>query len=129
MHMSKSASGHMCKSCVHRTFWSFEMTNVFLGWWGVISAFINVVIIPWNLIQYLLCLSMEAVPPGAEPPRLTDEVVERLRPQTDNLIAQINSGEAFERVAETVALQAGVTKGQVALYLQALLAAPQDSRE
>ena len=126
MRMSKSASGNMCKSCVHKTFWTFELTNLLLGWWGVISFVMNVCIIPWNLIQYLMCLPMEAVPPGAQVPQLNEDVVDRLKPHTDNLFEQLNSGETFERVAENIAMQAGVTKGQVALYTQAIIAASQN---
>jgi len=129
MRMSKSASGNMCKSCVHKTFWTFEPINLFLGWWGVISVLINVVIIPWNLIQYLLCLPMEAVPPDAQIPQLTDDVVDRLSPHTENLVAQLNSGETFDRVADNIAMQAGVTRGQVALYVQALIAASENNRQ
>jgi hypothetical protein len=128
MRMSKSASGNMCKSCVHRTFWSFETINLFLGWWGVISLIMNVFIIPWNLIQYLLCLSMEPVPPGAQVPQLTEDVVDRLRPHTESLVDQLNSGETFDRVAENIAMQAGVTKGQIALYVQAMIAASQNKQ-
>ncbi len=128
MRTFKSASGNMCKSCIHKTFWSMEMTNLLLGWWGMISLIVNICIIPWNMIQYLMSLSLEAVPPGAQAPQLTDDVVERLGPHTDNLIQQLDSGEAFDRVADTIAMQAGVTKGQVALYAQALLSASENQQ-
>ncbi len=95
----------------------------------MISLIVNVFIIPWNLIQYLLCLPMEAVPPGAQIPQLTDDVVDRLSPHTDSLVAQLNSGETFDRVADNIAMQAGVTKGQVALYVQALMAASENNRQ
>lgn len=128
MRTFKSASGNMCKSCIHKTFWSMEMTNLFLGWWGMISCVVNICIIPWNLIQYLMSLTLEAVPSGAQAPQLTDDVVDRLGPHTDNLIQQLNSGETFERVAENIAMLAGVTKGQVALYTQALMHASQNQQ-
>jgi hypothetical protein len=70
---------------------------------------------------------MEPVPPGAVQPELTEEVVQRLQSRTDKLIDQLNRGDDFERVAENIAMEAGVTKGQVALYIHALIAASQNA--
>jgi hypothetical protein len=39
----------------------------------------------------------------------------------------LNRGDDFERVAENIAMEAGVTKGQVALYIHALIAASQNA--
>ena len=60
-------------------------------------------------------------------PVLTEEVVERLQPLTDELIDRLNQGDDFERVAENIAMKARVTKGQVAMYVHALIAASQDA--
>jgi hypothetical protein len=127
MRFSKSAEGHMCKSCIHRTFWQFTLTNLTLGWWGLISFIVTPFLILNNLFRYLFCLGMEPVPPGAVQPELTKEVVERLQSRTDKLIDQLNRGDDFERVAENIAMETGVTKGQVALYIHALIAASQNA--
>ncbi len=120
---SKSANGHMCKQCVHKTFWTFESINLILGWWGMISLVVNIAIVPWNVIQYLMCLPMPSVPVDASIPVLDDVAIQRLQNHTDDLIAQLQSGEQFERVAENIAFKAGVSQGQVALYVRALVAA------
>lgn len=128
MRFSKTAEGNLCKSCIHSTFWQFTLINVTLGWWGLISIILTPIFIANNTVRYLLCLGMEPVPPLATVPRLTDDVIDRLRPLTGNLVEQLNSGENFERIADDVAMRAGVTQGQVALYVQALMAASREAR-
>jgi hypothetical protein len=129
MRFTKSLEGNLCKSCIHSTFWHFTLTNFVLGWWGVISLFLTPCFILNNVIRYVLCLGMDPVPPGAMPPELTDAVLQRLQPLTDELIGQLNRGDDFERIAENIAMKASVTKGQVALYVRALIAASQSSAQ
>ena len=126
MRFSKTADGRMCKRCIHSTFWKFTLTNLTLGWWGAISLIVTPIFTINNVVRYLMCLGMEGVPAGAAEPQLTEDVVARLQPVTQQLIDRLNGGEDFERVADSVALNAGVTKGQVALYVHALLMASQD---
>lgn len=125
MRFSGGTEGYLCKSCIHGTFWKHTLTSLFLGWWGIISFFVNFFFILNNVGRYLTCLGMEPVPLGAEPPRLTDEVIARLQPRTERLIDRLNAGEDLDRVAESMALESGVTKGQVVLYVHALIEASQ----
>ncbi len=118
----KSVDGNLCKSCIHKTFWKFTLVNLFLGWWGVISFILTPFLILNNLIRYLICLGMDPVPLGAQPPTLTADAVARLGPLTAELVEQLNRGDPFERVAENISLKAGVTPAQVALYVRALVA-------
>ncbi len=59
----------------------------------------------------MFCLTMDPVPPGAVQPELTDEVIERLQPLTDELIDQLNCGDDFDRVVENIAMKVHATKG------------------
>ena len=129
MRFSKSAEGNLCKSCIHGTFWQFTLTTLVLGWWGLISLIVSPFFILNNVFRYLFCLAMDPVPPGAVQPELTDEVVERLHPLTDELIDQLNQGDDLERVVENIAMKAGVTTGQVAVYVHALVAASEDAEQ
>jgi len=126
---SRSAEGNFCKSCIHSTFWEFTLKSLFLGWWGLISLIITPFFILNNIVRYLSSLGLEAVPPDAVRPELTDEVIQRLEPFIDEMIDQLNHDEDFERVVDAVALQTGVTKGQVALYIHALIEASQHAEE
>jgi hypothetical protein len=119
--------GNLCKSCIHQYFWQFTTVSLFLGWWGIISFLATPVFILNNLVRYVLCLGMAPVPPGASRPQLTQELIARLRLHTESLIKRLKHGEELERVAEDVALRAGVTPGQVALYVHALVAASQNA--
>ena len=129
MRFSKSVEGELCKRCIHRYFWSFTGTNLLLGWWGTISFCLNPFFILNNTFRYLMCLGMPGVPPDATPPQLTDEVIEKLRPYTDELIGRLNRGGKFEEVVEDIAHLAGVTPGQVIFYVRALIAAHEQAKE
>ena len=129
MRFSRSAEGNMCKSCIHSTFWQYTLTTLVLGWWGVISFIVTPFFILNNLCRYVFCLGLESVPPGAVQPELTEEVFERLQPLTDELIDRLNHGDDFERVVENIAMKARATKGQVALYIHALVAASRDAEQ
>src|SRR5262249_33278768 len=119
----KSIEGELCKSCIHRHFWSFTGTNLFLGWWGTISLLVTPFFILNNVVRYLMCLGMPAVPMDATQPELTNEAIEKLRPHTDELVRRLNEGGKLKEVAEDIAQLAGVTPGQVVCYVRALIAA------
>lgn len=75
---SNTADGYLCKSCIHKYFWSMTMTSLLLGWWGIISFIVNPFFILNNIIRYLGCLGMKA--PGQTPAR--DERMEAARSPT-----------------------------------------------
>lgn len=45
--------GELCADCNERLFWNAFLTNVFLGWWGVISCIINPFLIISNIFEYI----------------------------------------------------------------------------
>jgi hypothetical protein len=51
--LSKSISGNLCMNCVRRYFWDFTLTTLFAGWWGVISFFRTLYLLPANVIEFL----------------------------------------------------------------------------
>jgi hypothetical protein len=63
---SKSVRGELCKSCIHRYFWELTSINLILGWWGIISFFLNIGFILNNVIRYLSCLNMAPVEQGSD---------------------------------------------------------------
>src|SRR5258708_6154315 len=85
MRFHKSIDGKLCKSCVHKYFWEYTSINFFLGWWGTISLIVTPFFILNNVGRYVFCLFMAPVPPGAVPPEVTPEVVEKLRPFTEEM--------------------------------------------
>src|SRR4051812_23867483 len=55
----KHMKGNLCKDCINRTFWNYTLTNLFLGWWGLISFFATFVYMIGNIAQYLGSLSLK----------------------------------------------------------------------
>lgn len=54
----KSIKGRLCKKCITKTFWNYTLTNLFLGWWGVISFLITPFYIVNNIFRYLTSLRL-----------------------------------------------------------------------
>jgi hypothetical protein len=50
--ISKSVSGQLCKDCIRRFFWEYTLTTLFAGWWGVISFFRTLFVLPANIIEF-----------------------------------------------------------------------------
>jgi hypothetical protein len=77
-HITKSVGGELCKSCVHKYFWTFTLTSLLFGWWSAISVWINPFLILNNFGWYLICLTMKRRPANASRPELTEEAVGRI---------------------------------------------------
>ena len=45
--------GWLCRRCIGRYFWEYTPTTLLLGWWGVISFFETLYILPANVIEYI----------------------------------------------------------------------------
>ena len=98
-------------------------TTLFLGWWGTISMVVTPFFLLNNMGRYLLYLGTPGVPSGARAPQLTDKVIDQLNPHATTRFGRLNDGEDFKNVASAIADRAGVTPGQVALYVRAVVQA------
>lgn len=117
---SRSVEGNLCKSCIHKHFWTMTGITAVLGWWGTISFILTPFFLLNNIGRYVFCLGMPAVTDGAKSPRLTHDVVERIQPYAEQLFKRLNRGEDLETVAASIAKSAGVTPGQVIRFIQAV---------
>ena len=120
---SKSIKGELCKNCINKYFWRFTLIDLLLGWWGVISLIMTPIFIINNIIRYIGSLGLEPVPSTAMVPNMTEQVIERLKPHTDEIFTRINGGEPFESVMRNIAQQAGVLPGEVMLFTRAVISA------
>jgi hypothetical protein len=120
MRFSKSVDGNLCKSCIHSNFWGMSTKTFLLGWWGTISLLVTPFILINNVARYVCCLGMASVPADAKPPELTDEAIDKIKPYAEDLFSRLNEGEEFNSAANVIAERAGVTPGQVALFVHAV---------
>ena len=51
--------GNMCKNCINKYFWNYTLTNLFLGWWGIISFFATCFFMLNNIFRYLSSLTLK----------------------------------------------------------------------
>jgi hypothetical protein len=126
MRFSSTVEGNLCKSCIHKHFWKFTLVNMTLGWWGLHSLIITPFFLLNNLFRYLACLAMPSAV-GARAPQLTAEAVQRIGPFTEEIVARLNRGEQVQSLLADIANRASVTPGQVALFIQHLAAASQQT--
>jgi hypothetical protein len=59
MRFSRTVRGEMCKRCASKFYWEFTLVTLFAGWWGVISFFYTLYILPANTVYYLGTLGMK----------------------------------------------------------------------
>ncbi len=52
-------SGNFCKNCIDYYFWDFTGRTMLLGWWGVISFFVNIYFVLNNVFQFLLTRDLD----------------------------------------------------------------------
>lgn len=123
MRLSKSIDGNMCRNCVGKYFWEFTLVNLLVGWWGIVSFIINPFFILNNLFYWCRSLGMEGVPVDARRPLLTDEAIEKIEPHTERLFSSLTApGTDVQVVCAEIAALAGVTPGQVMMYVQGVIA-------
>ncbi|MFO0685455.1 MAG: hypothetical protein U0234_25575 [Sandaracinus sp.] len=71
LRFSRTVSGNLCRSCIDSTFWRMTLITLFFGWWGILSFFTTLFILPSNIGQYLGALSLPrttgAIAPGSAP--------------------------------------------------------------
>jgi hypothetical protein len=48
-----SAIGYFCKTCIHKYFWTFELKNLVLGPWGMISVAVTPIYFVQNIFNYV----------------------------------------------------------------------------
>jgi hypothetical protein len=67
MRFSRTISGNLCRSCIDSNFWKMTLITFFFGWWGIISFFTTLFILPSNVFNYFGALSLPrggGGPPG-----------------------------------------------------------------
>ncbi len=120
----KSLKGTLCKACITKNFWEFTLINLLAGWWGVISLFVTPVFLIHNSIQYLKARKLEPVPLDAKPPELNARALQWLQPHAQDIRTRLNDGQGIEQIANDMSGRAGVTPGQMQLYIATLVQTP-----
>jgi hypothetical protein len=118
--LHKNMKGNLCKDCINKFFWPMTLITLFFGWWGIISFFFTLFILPNNIIRYIGALDLAPVPVGAAPPQLTDEAIKKIGPHTEQILIRLKNNEPLDKVANDVSYASGATPGQIILYMRAL---------
>jgi hypothetical protein len=53
MRFQKVMRGNLCRRCISKYFWEYTLITAAAGWWGVISFFYTLYILPANTITFL----------------------------------------------------------------------------
>jgi hypothetical protein len=125
----KKAEGNLCKKCINQYFWRMTLTTLFLGWWGVISFFFTLFILPNNIIRYLGALGLEPPAVNARQPELRPESVDKLKPYFQEIVTRLNQGEDLAEIAQDVGGKAGVGQAEVVIFVRAMAALAKNQLE
>jgi len=63
LRFKKSIEGDLCKNCINDYFWSFTLTTLGLGWWGIISFIVTPFILLNNIGYFLTTLTLQRPDP------------------------------------------------------------------
>jgi hypothetical protein len=124
----KSVNGRLCKNCINKSFRDFTLTTLFLGWWGVLSFILTPIFLINNIFYFIKTRKLAPVPLAARKPTLTEGDIERIKPHAQDIILRLNANEDLDDVSKDVAMRAGVTPGQVAIFVIALAQAAQNNK-
>ena len=128
MRFRRSVKGNLCKRCIHGEFWKKTGTTASVGWFGTISLIVTPIFIINNIVYYIKSAAMPKTPADAQVPQLTPETIAAINPLTGELFSRLNQQEPIDRVAMDVAFRAGVTPGQVVLFLRMMAQYRQQSQ-
>jgi Pyruvate/2-oxoacid:ferredoxin oxidoreductase delta subunit len=59
---SRSIKGDLCKDCINRVFWRFTLTDLTLGWWGMVSVCVTPFYVINNVGRYIMSLGLIFAP-------------------------------------------------------------------
>jgi hypothetical protein len=62
LRFSRTVSGNLCRNCIDQNFFKMTFITATLGWWGIISFFTTLFIIPSNIVNYVGALSLPRGP-------------------------------------------------------------------
>jgi hypothetical protein len=119
-HIHHTIKGVRCKSCIRRHFWECMLINLSLGWWNLLSLMVTPFLVVHNVFQYLSTRSLPPVPPDARAPELDERALRWLAPHEQDIRGRLRNGARIDQLAGEVSARAGVTPGQVQLYVAAL---------
>lgn len=122
LRFSKSMKGHLCKDCIKKYFWEFTLVNITVGWLGLISLIIAPIYTVMNIFHFLSSRGLEPVPATSKRPVLTQTAINALQPYAQHMIQRLKGREQVETIASDLEPRCGVTPGQVALYMRAMIA-------
>ena len=56
LRQTRKVNARMCKTCVRKNFWDFQVKNLLLGPWGIISLVITPIYLITNTVSYASAL-------------------------------------------------------------------------
>jgi len=103
----RKKAGLMCAPCIHATFWTYTLTTLALGWWGVISFFLTPVIVIMNMFTYATVFFTK--PCAANRPIDVDPAVARkLEFCREEMVERLLNKEPMQQIAEDIGARFGI---------------------
>jgi len=117
LNIHESIKGNFCRTCIMVFCRKYTLVTVTAGWWGIFGIVLTPMFLLNNTVRYLISRRLPPVPFNEVPPKLTDDVINKLNLRSEEIIARLNSRGKLQDVAQDIAIESGVTPGQVVLYI------------
>jgi hypothetical protein len=91
------------------------------GWWGIVSAVLNPFILVSNIIHFARTRKLAPPAPNATAPTLTQEAISKIKPYSVDIFTRLSTQDPADEIASYIAQKAGVTQGQVLLYIMGVM--------
>jgi hypothetical protein len=109
-------AGRMCSHCTNTTYWTYTLTTLFLGWWGILSFFITPFVVVMNTITYCCVFLSPPYPEDPLPIVLSSTLVTALEPCRNEIFQRIIKGQKLQEIAEDIGTRVGASSEEVLAF-------------
>lgn len=113
--------GYFCRRCNHRFFWKSSLITLGIGWFGLVSMFVTPAYLLGNMITCVRTFGLPKVPRDERPPVCDDAAVDKIAPFVLDITDRLTAGADAAEICRELAPKAGLTPGQVWVYVQQTL--------
>jgi hypothetical protein len=114
--LNRQKKGRMCPACIRSTFWTYTLTTLVFGWWGIISFFVTPVVIVMNIISYRAVFLSPPYPTTDPPLALSSSLLSSLEPYRDEMFARLLKGEPMGQISEDIGRRTGASPAEVRAF-------------
>jgi len=113
----KKNDGCFCKGCIQKISLKYFVISLFLGWWGVISFFVNITCLLGDFLSFIGSFNMVPIRSESVKKSFDSKVVAQIAPHLNEYLDIIKSGKDVNYATNEIAEKLMVKPGHINMYL------------